>query len=268
MHLPGVLTVLASGQGNGAGSTEQHVGHPTRSFLDPVTREALRTKLLEKAQGAIDEKTIAVPGVPGIALSKHEVARAMVLLESGQFESDVRDVTATALDAGFQLVTSDKGELVRAILGKGPRAISREWLCLEGLQRTGCMWHEWPAVAKSVLKGESVPDHGLYRETLRVLADTDVGQASFTTVARLLDNETVRLALILYARTQGVAITEEQLRQVKGFFQADAPGYANLAVVLGPALSTLTAQYHGDEVVAVLRRMANRYADEGCRAAL
>ncbi len=85
---------------------------------------------------------------------------------------------------------------------------------------------------------------------------------------RLLENDTVRLALILYARSQCVSITDQQLRDVARFFDAESGQQGNLAVLLTPALSALTAQYHGDKVLMALERLGNRRAAPSCRASI
>lgn len=256
VHLPGLLILSAAGT-----RAPQGQGEP---LVEAIPWDRLVAKLRDQAEG----KTVPLPGSSTMAISKRELDQVRALMESGQFDSDVRDVVATAIEAGFTIAHLDGGALLRSILRQGPRAISREWLCLEGLWRTGCMWREWPAVARALLTTGKAGDQSLYRETLGVLVGTEEGAQIFRTVARLLQNETVRLALVLYARSQGVSISDQQLREVARFFDAESGQQANLAVLLAPALSTLTAQYHGDTVLMALGRLRNRWAGPSCRASI
>ncbi len=271
-HLPGLLTLLAVGQPDTGGDSEADAD----LLPDPISWEALQQTIRakygqavhDKAHDALVDRAVNIPGLPLGGVSARELEQAATLLRSGQFESDVRDLVATALDAGFQIAQMDNGTLLGAVLRRGPRAISREWLCLEGLRRPGCMWREWPAVAKSLLTTGKVGEHELYRDTLEVLTGSTVGATAFTTIGRLLDNDTVRLALILYARTQGVAISDAQLRQVGTFFHSNTDASHNLATLIEPALSILTERYHGDRVLSAIQRLANRHAGAQCRASL
>lgn len=272
LHLPGLLTLLAVGQRDAAAAGSA-TGEP---LLAPISwktvQETIRTKyeqaVKEKVQDAVADHVVTIPGLSVSGVSARELEQAATLLRSGQFESDVRDVVATVLDAGFDLVRMDGGTLLGSVVRRGPHALSREWLCLEGLGRPGCMWHEWPAVAKSLLRTGTVGEHVLYRDTLDVLAGSTVGATLFTTVGRLLQNDTVRLALVLYARTQGVVISDAQLQQVGSFFQSNTEASRNLTTLIEPALLVLTERYHGDQIRALLERLANRRVDATCRAAL
>ncbi len=253
LHVPGLLTLLAIGR------PDPH--KPDEVLLEAIPWERLEANVLARAE----DRAVPLLGLPTVSVSKRELDQARALVRSGQFERDVRDVVASTIDVGFEVAHLDGGALIRSVLRRGPRAVSREWLCLEGLGRTGCMWKEWPEVAKSLLKTGRVGDHVLYQETLQVLAGSPGGAAVFRTVGRLLNNETVRLALILYARSKGVAITDTQLREVAVFFDTQSPQAGNVAVLLTPSLAVLTSQYHGDKVLAALERLGEHRTSESCR---
>jgi hypothetical protein len=68
------------------------------------------------------------------------------------------------------------------------------------------------------------------------------------------ENRTIRLAILIYARTQGVDIDEEDL---DALYQAIDPANPDLSPLLNRGLDRLTTQYSGaGEALAILRRLA------------
>ncbi len=253
LHTPGLVALLAAGT---PAAQRQGV-----TLGESLSRQDVEQELLK----AGERMPVRVPGVQVLAVSKKEVEQAGALLESGRFAGDLREFVATAIDAGFAIQDMDGGALLRAILQDGPGALSREWLCLEGLRKAGCTWTEFPMAAKSLLTTGKVRDRQLFQDTLRVLTGEVGGPQVSNTMTRLLHNETVRLAIVVYARSQGVSITDEQVKEVGQFFDPQSSQQGNVAVLLTPAVSGLTSRYHGDKVLMALDRLGSARSAQGCR---
>jgi hypothetical protein len=146
-------------------------------------------------------------------------------LLTGQFFGDMADAFAAISRAvpnlpldiaeDFRTVPPAPTQLVLAIsrdLGEVPSAID---VVMEDLGRDGRITSQ-PAVMTHTMRA-------IYHQaTARQLA---------TTIHRLLGNESVRLAIIIYARSKGGTISQEDLDQVR---KAVNPGAPNLGELLAP----------------------------------
>ena len=99
-------------------------------------------------------------------------------------------------------------------------------------------------------------DRAILPNTLGVVLNRAATKEVAETLRALIgpENRTVRLAILIYARTQGVDIDEEDL---DALYQAIDPANPDLSPLLNSGLDRLTTQYRGaGEALAILRRLA------------
>jgi hypothetical protein len=186
---------------------------------------------------------------PGLPVTPEEAARVLDLLRSGEFFGDA----AAATSAVIQLTHTVPRALVRDV----PRTPGRldelgEALVSDGAEAFG----QISRIAGDLLDGRLDRPPGPLTNTLRWLYGHAAAAAVAETVRRIIapDNETVRLAILLYARTHGIPLTPEGLDALRdGPLDSRDPD-------LGPALAAgvraLSAQRGGEPgVIAVLRRL-------------
>jgi hypothetical protein len=186
---------------------------------------------------------------PGLPVTPEEAARVLDLLRSGEFFGDA----AAATSAVIQLTHTVPRALVRDV----PRTPGRldelgEALVSDGAEAFG----QISRIAGDLLDGRLDRPPGPLTNTLRWLYGHAAAAAVAETVRRIIapDNETVRLAILLYARTHGIPLTPEGLDALRdGPLDSRDPD-------LGPALAAgvraLSAQRGGEPgVIAVLSRL-------------
>jgi hypothetical protein len=102
-------------------------------------------------------------------------------------------------------------------------------------------------------------DRAVLPATLRILVNRAVPRDIAETLRVLIgpENRTVRLAVLIYARTHGVDIDEQDL---DALHQAIDPDNPDLAPLLNRGLERLEAHYKAAGALAILRRLAPRPA--------
>jgi hypothetical protein len=102
-------------------------------------------------------------------------------------------------------------------------------------------------------------DRAVLPTTLRVLLSRAVPRDIAETLRALIapENRTVRLAVLIYARTHGVDLDEQDLDALHQAIDPDAP---DLAPLLNRGLERLQSQYQAAGALAILRRLAPRPA--------
>ena len=98
-------------------------------------------------------------------------------------------------------------------------------------------------------------DRAVLPKTLGVLLNRAATRNVAETIRALIgpENRTIRLAILIYARTQGIDIDEDDL---DALYQAINPARPDLSPLLNQGLDRLVTQLHGaDQAVAVLRRL-------------
>lgn len=223
LHFPGLITLLALG----ARTTNQD--SPTPTF--PLTHEHITDTLSgQSARNAPEAET---------------VRRAAQLLLSGRFLGDLAEAFAVIaytipelpLDIAQDIRTLPQvpKSLIAAItrdLGETPSAIDA---VIQNLRRDGTITSQ-PTVMTHTMRA-------IYRQaTARQLA---------TTIHSHLGNESVRLAIILFARSKGVTISQEDLDQVRKAIDPSAP---NLGELLAPGYRQLNKRYGKAQALEILKQ--------------
>ena len=186
---------------------------------------------------------------PGLPVTPEEAAKVLELLRSGEFFSDAAGTTSAVV----QLTQ----ELPQALVRDIPRTPSRLGELGEALARDGAdAFGHVSQLAADLLDGHLDRPPSPLTNTLRWLYGNAAAAAVAETVRRIIarDNETARLAILIYARAHGIPLTPEGLDALHdGPFNPQDP---DLGPALAAGVKTLTAQRGGEQgVVGVLRRL-------------
>lgn len=186
---------------------------------------------------------------PGLPVTPAEAAQVLDLLRSGEFFSDAAGTTSAVV----QLTQRLPGALVRDI----PRTPSRLEELAEALVRDGAdAFGHISQLAADLLDGHLDRPPSPLTNTLRWLYGHAAARAVAETVRRIIgrDNETARLAILLYARIHGIPLTPEGLDALHD--GPLDPADPDLGPALAAGVQVLTAQRGGEQgVVGVLRRL-------------
>ena len=227
--LPGLIALMAVGARD----------RPRQSLV----AEAITPATIERA---LDE----IGRLRGVPIRASEVREVIQLLTTGEVIVDV----ATGLRAALLLVP------------RLPVALTRDALALPDLPRevTEAIRADLQDNAPRTLRDVIVDLHDgklddrrrILTHTLRVLLGRAAPGVLVETIRSLIgpENQTLRLAVLVYARTQGIDLDEEDL---DALFRALDPDHPDLGVFLDRGLERVMA-VHGDasRAVAFLRRIA------------
>jgi len=261
LDFPAALAVLGVGQAPPSG--------PAPELLDQVAEqvggadgERLRHALQQlfvtrKPPGEAGSPDILIRALqvgggiarPGLPVTPEEAGRVLELLRSGEFFSDAAGTTSAVVQLTQQL----PGALVRDI----PRTPSRLGELAEALARDGAAaFGHVSELAADLLDGQLDRPPSPLTNTLRWLYGHAAATAVAETVRRIIarDNETARLAILIYARAHGIPLTPEGLDALHdGPLNPQDP---DLGPALAAGVQVLTAQRGGEQgVVGVLRRL-------------
>jgi hypothetical protein len=182
-------------------------------------------------------------------ITSEDAAQVLELLRNGEFFSDAAGTTSAVLRLTHEL----PGALVRDV----PRTPGRLDELAEALVRDGAdAFGHITQMAADLLDGRLDRPPSPLTNTLRWLYGNATGGAVAEAVRRIIgrDNETARLAILIYARAHGIPLTPDGLDALHdGPLDARDPD-------LGPALAAgvraLSARRGGEPgVVGVLRRL-------------
>ena len=184
---------------------------------------------------------------PGLPVTPEEAAQVLRLLRSGEFFNDAAGTTSAVI----QLTR----ELPRALVRDVPRTPDRLDELGDALVRDGAdAFGHISEVAADLLDGHLDRPPSPLTNTLRWLYGHAAATAVAETVRRIIarDNETARLAILIYARAHGIPLTPEALDALHdGPLNPQDP---DLGPALAAGVQALTAQRGGEPgVVAVLR---------------
>jgi hypothetical protein len=184
---------------------------------------------------------------PGLPVTPEEAAQVLELLRSGEFFSDAAGTTSAVVQLTQQLP--------RALVRDIPRTPSRLHELGEALVRDGVgAFGHISELAADLLDGQLDRPPSPLANTLRWLYGNAAPTAVAETVRRIIarDNETARLAILIYARAHGIPLTPEGLDALHdGPLNPQDP---DLGPALAAGVQALTAQRGGEQgVVGVLR---------------
>ncbi len=211
--------------------------------IAPGNDQLARGALLRDAVAAMAESA-------GFLISDEEARQIATLLLSGEFYGDVADASAVIVRAVPTLpiaLTRD----VRAVhrLVRLPQALARD------LDQG---FFEAVLTAGNLIDGDLDREPHLLRHTLRVLYDVATVESTFEMIRALIDpsNESVRLAIVLYARANGVDLEPGDLDLLRR--SVLNPQDPDLGPALVLALGRLEKREGPEEAGKILRRLARR----------
>lgn len=186
---------------------------------------------------------------PGLPVTPAEAAKILELLRSGEFFSDAAGTTSAVVQLTQQLP--------RALVRDFPRTPGRLDELGEALVRDGAdAFGHISQLAADLLDGHLDRPPSPLTNTLRWLYGNAAATAVAETVRRIIarDNETARLAILIYARAHGIPLTPEGLDALHdGPLNPQDP---DLGPALAAGVQALTVQRGGEQgVVGVLRRL-------------
>lgn len=241
LNFPGGVTFAALGQ-----SAKTDSG-----LMDSLSNAKPSSVSFEEALTLIKNRASQKVGI-----TDSQAKEALRILREKQFLGDVRDVTISVLGFSSRLPGSlakdfpSLSTLPRELgissvhdirsLRKNPREVAKLLLNREGTQKK-------PAILKN---------------TLKVLASKATYKEVTLTSQKLLENESVRLAIIIYAQSNGIEIDQDDLDAVAKFLAADEPNLDELSTLAAQAFVT---RYGGRQATSILHKMTNRSKRIECK---
>ncbi|MCW5890602.1 MAG: hypothetical protein KIT14_08620 [bacterium] len=268
---PGALSLAAlgtrpAGAGEGDGSVflrtlaEGAAQHPrVRAVgLDPERiEEILRAILVERTgidRQGVDAELLgrllsAGAERAGIPIRPEEVPRIVRLLTSGEFFGDLGETTAIVVDTVPKIPLA----LLRDVpdLWKLPRVLR-----LAVRRDLGLLLPAVPTLLGDLRDGRLDHPPGLLVHTMRALYAMTTLRTIAETISALIDpgNQSVRLAIVIYARANGIDIEERHLDLLRGtLLDTQDP---DLGPVLAEAIALLRTRYGADDLERVLGQLA------------
>ncbi|MGR9099987.1 MAG: hypothetical protein ACU826_05410, partial [Gammaproteobacteria bacterium] len=216
-HLEGETQCLASGE---AGSTPPG--------WDGLVADLENKGILKKAADGT------------LPLDSAQRKEAWQLLVSGRASSDIKKSVNSIFGEIAEIDPDFLAETVAAFTDRKSLSGLLEGLKddVQNLPRSG---NEPQLLTNTLGKIKSNPPAELASETANILIRKD--------------NRTLRLAIIAYARMNGINITEENLDDLSELLDSDEP---NLYPLLHNAVATLKKEYGGDDAALGLQKAKNK----------
>lgn len=179
-------------------------------------------------------------------LTPSDVQQAIDLLQTGQFRGDVADATAAVLHLIPDLPVSVIQDIrslprlpIRLVI-----ALKRDFVTVPSRIRL---------VSKDLLdNGKLDRQPVILHNTIKAIFQQAVPFQVAQTVHTLLGNQTVRLAIILYARSEGIEISQKELDAVQAALDPNDPDLGALVV---PAYERFSKEIGADKAMAFLERL-------------
>jgi hypothetical protein len=218
--------------------------HENASLADVPVRESEGE---ERKREIFEQGISALARRGGMSFTGEQVERVADLLATGEFYRDIASTTAATLATAHELPLA-----IAEDIRWSPRAIRLLLALSRDLRGT-------PASAWSVFvqlrDGKLEQPPALLTDTLRTLYATASIAAISEMIRTLLakDNETFRLAIVLYARSAGIPIEDADLDVLReSVFNTDDP---NLGPTLDRAIERLEEDLGRDFLTGALDRL-------------
>jgi len=218
--------------------------HENASLADVPVRESEGE---ERKREIFEQGISALARRGGMSFTGEQVERVADLLATGEFYRDIASTTAATLATAHELPLA-----IAEDIRWSPRAI-RLLLALSRDLR-GTPASAW-AVFAQLRDGKLEQPPALLTHTLRALYATASIAAISEMIRTLLakDNETLRLAVVLYARSAGIPIEDADLDVLReSVFNTDDP---NLGPTLDRAIERLEEDFGRNSLIGALERL-------------
>ena len=273
LNFPGLLAVLGTGKKRSrllgaelVGEAAQDVAFAApldenlepgavRRFLKSVLHEnvSLADVPVRESEGKERRREIFEEGISalarrgGMSLTGEQAERVTDLLATGEFYRDIASTTAAALATAHELPLA-----IAEDIRWSPRAIRLLIALMRDLRGTPAS--AWQVFAE-LRDGHLDDPPAVMTHTLKALYATASIAAISYMIRTLLakDNETFRLAVVLYARSAGIPIEDADLDVLReSVFSTDDP---NLGPILERAIERLEENLGRSFLVGVLERL-------------
>jgi hypothetical protein len=227
-----------------------------RGLAEAVLRHLLRGEEGAAAESGVERTVLdaAVRTVAGehLPMRPEQIAVAVELLRSGEFYDDLAHGSALVLRLVPSL-PSDVLHDVVALPGRPQRVLGSVARDVAELLRGDAA-----GFVRHFVRGDAAPRPRLFGRTLSVLYEVATVRQLATAIRGLLagDNESFRLAVLVYARPNGIALEAKHLDALRDEVLAeDAP---DLAPVLVAALEQQLAAHDREALLSMLLGLAKR----------
>ena len=241
-------TLAAAPELREAGISPERIERMLRALL--IDRSAPAGDAQERARAAVVARLAVAALSERTGLAPADARAAAELLGSGEFFGDVAASTAALLHAVPRLPLA----LVRDVAGLPHRSL--RLAAALALDLVGTPF-QVPVVLADLLDGSLDHPPTVLRRTLSALYGFASLAAVLETLRTLLapENRSLRLAVLVYARANGIPLEDSDLDRVRELFAPDSPG-------LGPALvagiERLRKHEGADGALRILRRLGQR----------
>ncbi len=211
---------------------------------DAVKDPALRRVLLQAGIEQLSKQTTGVPAKP------EEIREVIRILETGRFFGDA----ASVLQAVFHAIDGFPADIFSELQDPNLARLPAHLLRAVVLDATG-LPGELRKSLRSLGGGREGDEEGqLLSRTLGCLKQVAVAKRALLLIRALLskDNRSARLALILYARANGITVSEDDIDRVYGTLDPERP---ELGLPLRQALERLVREYGVEEGIKVLQEL-------------
>ena len=227
LNFPALMMFLAKGTGSKGSGKSNKI-----SSFDIRDSKAIRAAL----------KRVPLPA----GITTAEVQRVVDLLLTGQFIGDVADTTAAVLHLIPDLpisVVRDVRSLPRLPI-RLVIAIKRDLITVPQRIRL---------VTKDLLDNGKIDRQPvILKNTVKVIFQQAAPFQIAQTIQTLLGNETIRLAIIVYARSEGIQISPKELDAVQ---EALDPNDPDLGALVVPAFERFGKDFGVSKAMDVLERL-------------
>ena len=204
---------------------------------ESVDKDEIRGKII---QLAIDE------GLKNFGVTPEEARDAVEIIESGQF---YRDISSSVISVAKILP-----DLANKLIINPPELSSRFHGAIEAIKndfKDNVLAIE---CIKKLKIGESCNEPKVLQHTLKMLYETPTIDVTKETINVLLEKESIRIAIILYARSNGMDIDKEDINAVQDILTEPDPELGKFFTI---AINRMVNKYGLDETKIKLETMAN-----------
>lgn len=226
LHFPGLVTLLTLGTKDFKRKAESKPFPLTeQNITDTLSRLPMRNNI-----------------------NAEDATRAAKLLMTGEFFRDLASGFAT-ISHTVPALPLDIAQDLRFI----PHFPRRLLLAIEhDLQRT-------PSAVSDVVKdlredGKINSQHKILVNTMGVIFRQATPRRAASTIHTLLGNQSIRLAIIVFARSKGIEISQEDLDQARMAIHPEEP---NLGALLGPGYKYLSKRFGKDRAMKILEEFVS-----------
>jgi hypothetical protein len=268
LNFPGMIGLLATSDTGATPDADRELDDAAAAVADELShrnvsaddvRSLLTDTLLRRSppddvegadlrDAALESAVTKLAADAGLAVTPAQAREAAKLLATGEFFRDVGDATAAVLFQVRGLPLALRRDL------RGPRRIGRVALAI--VRDAGASLFDIPAIVADLRDGQLDAPPVVLAHTLGALFDFASLRSTAEMVQVLLqpENESVRLAITVYARANGVPIEAADLDAVREtLFDPEQP---DLGPALVRALRRLSADRSVREIQAMLTRMS------------